>query len=49
MPNLPEAPKTSEAKDLVHVVLVVYDPKGNYSRHVPKKMARGSFALRGQK
>jgi lipopolysaccharide biosynthesis glycosyltransferase len=33
MPNLPDSPKTPEAKDLVHVVLAVYDPKGNYSRH----------------
>jgi lipopolysaccharide biosynthesis glycosyltransferase len=36
MPNLPDSPKTlktPEAKDLVHVALAVYDPKGAYSRH----------------
>jgi lipopolysaccharide biosynthesis glycosyltransferase len=36
MPDLPDSlktPKTPEAKDLIHVVLAVYDPKGTYSRH----------------
>jgi lipopolysaccharide biosynthesis glycosyltransferase len=28
-----DSPKVSEAKDLIHVVLAVYDPKGTYSRH----------------
>ncbi|MDR1649041.1 MAG: glycosyltransferase family 8 protein [Synergistaceae bacterium] len=30
MSNLPE---TSEAKDLIHVALAIYDPKGTYARH----------------